>query len=64
MPLNVSALGSLSSSLDDLTSRLEHLSRELGPDDDLGAELRDVHRQLEASGRRLTAILRQASRSL
>lgn len=62
MPLDVSALGSLSSSLDELAGRLDQLARECGPDDDTGIELRDVHRAMEASARRLAAILRQASR--
>ena len=62
MPLDVSSLGSLASSLDDLTLRIGRLADDCDDEDDAGIELREVHRQLEASTRRLAAIVRRVGR--
>ncbi len=54
MPLDVSALGSLSTTLEELVQRLAELAADVGEDDEIGIELREVERQLHTASRRLT----------
>ncbi len=61
MSLDVSALGSISTSLDELVDRLRLVSSELSEDDEVGAELREVERQLIMASRRLEKAARRAS---
>jgi hypothetical protein len=61
MPLDVTALGSLASSLEELTTRLGLLAATCDEKDDTGNELREVERQLEGSSRRLLSVLRRAT---
>ena len=63
MPIDHTALSSLSSSLDDLTRRLGGLARDGDEDDDDRGELLEVERQLQTAGRRLEKILRRRSRA-
>lgn len=62
MALDLSALASLSSSLDELTLRIGQQAAACDEKDEAGLALRELERQLEASARRLTSILRQARR--
>lgn len=54
-----SSLSSVSSSLDDLLRRVRTMADELGQDDDTGAELVEVERQLQAVSRRLAKLARR-----
>lgn len=54
-----SSLSSVSSSLDDLLRRVRSMADELGQDDDTGAELVEVERQLQAVSRRLAKLARR-----
>jgi hypothetical protein len=58
---SVTSLSSLSSSLDELLRRVRTMADELGPDDDVGAELIEVERQLQAVTRRLDKLARRAA---
>ncbi|MGF1597344.1 MAG: hypothetical protein ACFCVK_10530 [Acidimicrobiales bacterium] len=62
MPLDTNALGSISSSLDEITRRIGLMADAAGDDDDTLADLREVERQLETTRRRLDKILRRAGR--
>ena len=59
MTVPLSALSSVASSLDDLVRRVKATADELGPDDDVGAELLEVERQLQAAVRRLSKLSRR-----
>ncbi len=59
--LDVSALGSIATSLDELVRRLHEVGGELSEDDEVGAELREVERQLIMASRRLEKAARRAS---
>ena len=59
MPLDSSALGSLSLSLDDLVDRLRELAADTSEDDDIANELREVERQLSTASRRFHKALRR-----
>lgn len=63
MPLDSTALSSLSASLEDLTNRLGQLAGAGGDDDEDRNELLEVERQLQTAGRRLEKIVRRASRA-
>lgn len=63
MPIDHTALNSLSSSLDGLTSRLGELARDSDEDDDDRGDLLEVERQLQTAGRRLEKILRRRARA-
>ncbi len=60
MPVDVSALGSIHSSLDDVIDRLRQQTVGLDDDDEIGTELREVHRQLITATRRLEKAQRRA----
>ncbi|MEM9561235.1 MAG: hypothetical protein AAGA93_01370 [Actinomycetota bacterium] len=62
MPIDATALSSLSATLDDLTSRLGQLAAQADEDDDERGELLEVERQLLTANRRLEKLLRRASR--
>lgn len=62
MALDLSALASLSSTLDEVTLRIGQLAAACDDKDEAGLALKELERQLEASARRLTSILRQAYR--
>jgi hypothetical protein len=57
-----SSLSSVASSLDDLVRRVKATAEALGPDDEVGAELVEVERQLQAAVRRLTKLTRRLDR--
>lgn len=57
-----SSLSSVASSLDDLVRRVKATAEALGPDDEVGAELVEVERQLQAAVRRLTKLTRRMDR--
>ena len=59
MPLDSHALGSIAASLQELTERIGHLTSGSSDDDEALVEVREVERQLQTAGRRLTKILRQ-----
>ncbi len=59
MPLDSSALGSVSLSLEDLLHRLRDLAAETNEDDEIASELREVERQLDTASRRLQKALRR-----
>jgi hypothetical protein len=59
MTVPVSALSSVASSLDDLVRRVKATADELGSDDEVGAELLEVERQLQAAVRRLSKLSRR-----
>jgi len=59
VPLDTSALGSVSLSLEDLLARLRELSTDTHEDDEIGSELREVERQLDMASRRLQKALRR-----
>jgi len=59
VPLDTSALGSVSLSLEDLLNRLRELATETHEDDEIGSELREVERQLDMASRRLQKALRR-----
>ena len=54
-----SSLSSVASSLDDLVRRVKATAEALGPEDEVGAELVEVERQLQAAVRRLTKLTRR-----
>lgn len=62
MPIDSTALSSLSATLDDLTRRLGQLAKEAEEDDEDRGELLEVERQLQIAGRRLDKLLRRAAR--
>ncbi len=62
MPIDNTALSSLSASLDDITRRIGRLATDADEDDDDRGELLEVERQLETANRRLDKLLRRASR--
>ena len=62
MPLDSTALSSLSASLHDLTNRLGQLASVGGEDEDDRNELLEVERQLQTAWRRLEKIVLRASR--
>lgn len=62
MPIDATALSSLSATLDDLTQRLGQLAREADEEDEDRGELLEIERQLQIAGRRLDKLLRRASR--
>jgi hypothetical protein len=62
MPLDVSALDSISATLDELTARLGQLADATGSDDDALLDLREVERQLQTCSRRLAKIVRSTTR--
>jgi hypothetical protein len=62
MPLDSTALSSLSASLDELTSRLRNLAEAGEEEDEDRGELLEVERQLRTAARRLEKIVRRASR--
>jgi len=59
VPLDSSALGSVSLSLDDLVERLRELAADTSEDDDIANELREVERQLSTASRRLHKAIRR-----
>jgi uncharacterized protein Yka (UPF0111/DUF47 family) len=59
VPLDSSALGSVSLSLEDLLHRLRDLAAETHEDDEIASELREVERQLDMASRRLQKALRR-----
>lgn len=59
MPLDTSALGSVSLSLEDLLMRLRELASDTHEDDEIASELREVERQLDMASRRLQKALRR-----
>ena len=59
MPLDTSALGSVSMSLEDLLMRLRELATDTNEDDEIGSELREVERQLDMASRRLQKAVRR-----
>ena len=63
MELDTAQLSSLSSSLDDLASRITTLADALGdsPREDVAADLYEVERHLQAADRRLKALVRRVS---
>ncbi len=62
MPIDATALSSLSATLDDLTQRLGQLARDADEEDEDRGELLEVERQLQIAGRRLDKLLRRTSR--
>lgn len=62
MPIDSTALSSLSATLDDLTERLGQLAMDAHEDDEDRGELLEVQRQLQIAGRRLDKLLRRTSR--
>lgn len=62
MPIDTTALSSLSATLDDATQRLGQLAREADEEDEDRGELLEVERQLQIAGRRLDKLLRRTSR--
>ncbi len=60
MSVDVSALGSIQSSLDEVLERLGEQTYGLGDDDEIGSELREVQRQLATASRRLEKAQRRA----
>jgi hypothetical protein len=54
-----SSLTSVAASLEDLVQRVRNTADALGPDDDVGAELIEVDRQLQAAARRLRRLVRR-----
>ncbi len=61
MPLDHTALSSLSASLEDLTQRLGAIAAQANDSDDDRNEVLEVERQLQTAGRRLEKITRRAS---
>ncbi len=59
MPLDSSALGSVSLTLEDLVKRLRELAADTAEDDEIASELREVERQLHMASRRLQKALRR-----
>lgn len=59
MSISASSLSSIGATLDDLVRRVRVAADDLGPDDDVGAELIEVERQLQATARRLTRLTRR-----
>lgn len=59
MPLDSSALGSVSLTLEDLVQRLRELASDTAEDDEIAGELREVERQLHMASRRLQKALRR-----
>lgn len=62
MGIDINALDSMSSTLQELTDRISHLLVETNEEDDAVAELREVERQLQSSTRRLSKIVRRVQR--
>lgn len=62
MSASGSSLSSVASSLDDLVRRVRATADALGPEDEVGAELAEVERQLQAAVRRLTKLTRRLDR--
>ncbi len=62
MPIDNTALSSLSATLDDVTTRLRDLALVADEEDEDRGELLEVERQLQIAGRRLDKLLRRASR--
>lgn len=62
MPIDTTALSSLSATLDDLTRRLGQLALDANEDDEDRGELLEIERQLQIAGRRLDKLLRRSSR--
>lgn len=60
MALDINALSSMNSSLEDLVGRLARLSTNLDDEDEIGVELREIERQLQTAQRRLTKAVRRA----
>ena len=58
--LDINALSSLASSLEDITERLGDIGRSAGEHDELGPEALEIERQLQTSLRRLNQLLRRA----
>ena len=61
LALDGSALGSISATLDELIDRIGTLADAANAEDEALVELREVERQLQTSGRRLTKIVRHLS---
>ena len=59
--LDISTLGSISASLDDLNTRLSEIADNAGENDEAAIDLLEVERLLRTANRRLTKILRQAT---
>ncbi len=59
--VDVSALGSISLSLEEIIERLRDLSQDLDDDDEIGSELKEVERQLHMAWRRLDKAMRRAT---
>lgn len=62
MTASGSSLSSVASSLDELVRRVRTTADELGPEDEVGAELIEVERQLQAAVRRLGKLTRRLDR--
>lgn len=60
MSVDVSALGSIARSLEELVERLRDVSRDVDEEDEVGSELREIERQLDMSSRRLQKTTRRA----
>lgn len=60
LTIDVSALGSVTLSLEELIDRLRDLYRHSNEDDEVGSELREVERQLQMASRRLEKAMRRA----
>ncbi len=61
LALDGSALGSISATLDELVDRIGRLAADADAEDEALVELREVERQLQTAGRRLTKIVRRLS---
>ncbi len=59
LALDGNALGSISATLDELVDRIGKLADAAGAEDEALVELREVERQLQTAGRRLTKIVRR-----
>lgn len=60
--IDVSALGSVELTLDDVLDRLGRVCAETNDDDEVATELREVERQLTMASRRLSKALRRLDR--
>lgn len=62
MSLDLSALGSIQLTLDDVLERLASVTADLHDDDPISSELHEVERQLSTAARRLEKAARSARR--
>lgn len=59
MSVSPSSLSSVAATLDELVRRVRAAADAFGPDDDVGAELIELERQLQAAERRLSRLTRR-----